>query len=147
MAAEIGTMKVNEEVEALRVMSIDPVRYLVLPRIVALVIVLPLLTAIADAVGMAGAAMVANSLFEVPFDMFQASAKEFLTLNDFFSGLAKSAVFGFLIGAIACKQGLSASGGAEGVGRVTTTTVRLCVIFVLVADLVLTAVVRHFGGG
>lgn len=147
MAAELGTMKVNEEVEALRVMSIDPVRYLVLPRVVALVLVLPMLTAIADAVGLVGAAMVANSLFDVPFEVFRASAQEFLTISDFLSGLGKSAVFGFLIGAIACRQGLSASGGAEGVGRVTTSTVRLSVIFVLLADLVLTALVRQLEQG
>ena len=147
MAAELGTMKVNEEVEALRVMSIDPVRYLVLPRIAALVLVLPILVAIADVVGLAGGAMVANSLFEVPFSVFKSSAQDFLELKDFFSGLIKGGVFGFIIGAIACKQGLSASGGAEGVGRVTTTTVRLCVIFVLVADLVLTSLLQHLLGG
>lgn len=147
MAAELGTMKVNEEVEALRVMSIDPVRFLVMPRILALVMVMPLLVAIADVVGLAGGAMVANSLFGVTFEVFRNSAQEFLTLEDFFSGLIKGAVFGFIIGAIACKQGLSASGGAEGVGRVTTTTVRLCVIFVLVSDLVLTALINHVTGG
>lgn len=143
MAAELGTMKVNEEIEALRVMSIDPVRYLVMPRITALVLVMPLLVAIADVIGLAGGAMVANSLFGVTFEVFQASAQDFLTLEDFFSGLFKGAVFGFIIGAIACKQGLSASGGAEGVGKVTTTTVRMCVIFVLVSDLVLTSLVNQ----
>lgn len=147
MAAELGTMKVNEEVEALRVMSIDPLRYLVMPRILALVLVLPMLTAIADVVGLAGGAMVAHSLFGVTFEVFRASAQDFLELQDFTSGLIKGAVFGFIIGCIACRQGLSAAGGAEGVGRVTTTTVRLCVIFVLLADLVLTALLRQVNGG
>lgn len=146
MAAEIGTMKVNEEVEALRVMSIDPVRYLVMPRMVALLLVAPVLTAFADLIGILGGAIVAQSLFGVTLEQFADSARSFLTVQDFYSGLIKGAVFGVIIGAIACKQGLSASGGAEGVGRVTTTTVRLCVIFVLLADLVLTRVVFHGGG-
>ncbi|MHC5068568.1 MAG: MlaE family ABC transporter permease [Planctomycetota bacterium] len=148
MAAELGTMKVNEEVEALRVMGVNPLRYLVMPRILALVAVMPLLTAIADVVGLSGGAFVAESLFGVTPRSFWDSASNFLDLDDLYGGLIKSAVFGLVIGAIACKQGLSASGGAEGVGRVTTTTVRLCVIFVLIADLVLTAVLRLlFEGG
>ena len=147
MAAELGTMKVNEEIEALRVMSIDPIRYLVMPRILALVLAMPMRVAIADVVGLTGGAMVANSLFGVTFEVFRASAQEFLEIDDFISGLIKGAVFGFIIGAIACKQGLSASGGAEGVGRVTTTTVRMCVIFVLVTDLVLTSLINQFTKG
>jgi len=146
MAAELGTMKVNEEVEALRVMSIDPVRFLVMPRILALLLVSPVLTAFSDLVGIIGGAVVAKSLFAVTYEQFQNSAQDFLSLKDFYSGLIKGAVFGVIIGAIACKQGLSADGGAEGVGKVTTTTVRLCVIFVLVADLVLTRFVFRGGG-
>ena len=146
MAAELGTMKVNEEVEALKIMNIDPNRYLVMPRIIALIVVMPLLTALADVVGLLGGAGVANSLFGVTFESFKSSAQSFLDWKDFWGGLIKSAVFGLIIGAIACKQGLSASGGAEGVGKVTTDTVRLCVIFVLVTDLVLTSALRMILG-
>lgn len=142
MAAELGTMAVNEEVDALRVMSINPVRFLVLPRIAALVIAMPLLTAIADFVGLAGGAVVSVQMFEVTVAKFQASAMGMLGGPDFWYGLLKSAVFGCIIGTIACDQGLNTKDGAEGVGRATTSTVVLCVIMVLVADFVLTAFIN-----
>jgi phospholipid/cholesterol/gamma-HCH transport system permease protein len=138
MAAELGTMAVNEEVEALKVMSIDPVRYLVLPRILALLLCLPLLTIIADVVGIAGGAFVAEQSFGQPMATFMDSARDFLNWQAVWSGLIKSFFFGAIIGTIACTQGLRTEGGAEGVGHATTATVRLCVIFVLVADLILT---------
>ena len=142
MAAEIGTMTVNEEVEALRVMGVNPVRYLVMPRLLALTLVMPILTAIADLVGLAGGALVAHLTFGVPYSTFIESAIDFVHRNDFIGGLLKSLFFGAIIGAIACSQGLRTQGGAEGVGRSTTATVRLCVIFVLLADLVLTQTMR-----
>ena len=142
MAAELGTMAVNEEVDALRVMSIDPVRFLVMPRLLALMIVMPLLTTIADAVGIAGGALIAQSLFGQPIQVFMDSAQGLLQGLDFYSGLAKSWVFALIIGAIACDQGLATQNGAEGVGRSTTTTVVLSVVFVLLADLVMTSFVQ-----
>lgn len=142
MAAELGTMTVNEEVDALRMMCIDPVRYLVVPRILALVIVLPLLTGIADAVGMAGGAFVCNKLFAQPYEVFLESARNTITSTDFYGGLAKSAIFGAIIGAIACDQGLSTTDGAEGVGRSTTRTVMLSVIFVLVASFIMSTIIE-----
>lgn len=137
IAAEIGTMAVNEEVDALRVMSINPVRYLVLPRILALVIAMPLLTAIADFVGLAGGALVSSQMFDVTVDKFQASALALLRGPDFWYGVFKSAVFACIIGTIACDRGLNTKDGAEGVGRATTSTVVLCVVFVLVSDFIL----------
>lgn len=142
MAAELGTMTVNEEVEALRIMDVDPVRFLVLPRILALVLVLPLLTVVANIVGIGGGGLIAKALFGLPLASFHDSAAQFLSGADFFGGLIKAAVFGGIIGTIACAQGLSAEGGAEGVGKVTTNAVRLCVIFVLIADLILTGLLR-----
>lgn len=142
MAAELGTMTVNEEVEALRVMDIDPVRFLVLPRIAALVIVMPLLTMLADVMGVFGGALVGRSLFGVDFDDFLESAQYFVGWRFFSSGIIKSFAFALVIGAIACDQGLNCRGGAEGVGRATTTAVRLSVMFILIVDLVLTAVIR-----
>jgi phospholipid/cholesterol/gamma-HCH transport system permease protein len=145
MAAELGTMVVNEEVEALRVMDIDPVRYLVLPRVIGLLITLPLLTVVANVVGLAGGALVAQSQFQVPIADFMEGAAWMLTGYDFLGSLIKGAVFGLVIGVICCDQGLACKAGAEGVGRATTTAVRLCVVFVLLTDLVVTAVLASVG--
>ncbi len=137
MSAELGTMTVNEEVDALRVMDIDPVRYLVLPRIVALVVSLPLLTAIGNVAGLYGSALVAEAAFNYPVEDFFESMRANLDGSLFIGGICKSLFFGLAIGLIACDQGLNARGGAEGVGQVTTNTVRLCVIYVLILDLIL----------
>jgi phospholipid/cholesterol/gamma-HCH transport system permease protein len=142
MAAELGTMAVNEEVDALRSMSIDPVRYLVMPRILALVITMPLLTAIADFVGMLGGALISQPTFGLTVSSFFDSAKDMLVFSDVFGGLVKSVFFACLIGTIACDQGLHTSDGAEGVGKSTTRTVVLSVIFVLLMDLFLTSFVQ-----
>ncbi len=142
MAAELGTMAVNEEVDALRSMSIDPVRYLVMPRILSLIITMPLLTAIADFVGMLGGAMISSATFGLTVHSFFDSAKGMLEFSDIFSGLIKSAFFACLIGTIACDQGMNTSDGAEGVGKSTTRTVVLSVIFVLLMDLFLTSFVQ-----
>ena len=142
MAAELGTMAVNEEVDALRSMSIDPVRFLVMPRIMALVITMPLLTAIADFVGMLGGALIAQPTFGLTVSSFFDSAKEMLVFSDVFGGLIKSVFFACLIGTISCDQGLNTSDGAEGVGKSTTRAVVLSVIFVLLMDLFLTSFVQ-----
>ncbi len=142
IAAELGTMVVNEEVDALRCMSVDPVRYLVLPRFVGLIIAMPLLAALADAVGMAGGALVATTMFNQPLETYLDSARQFLVPLDFYSGLFKAAVFGAIIAIIACARGLGTRDGAEGVGRATTSSVVLNVIFVLLADLILTWAVQ-----
>jgi len=150
MAAELGTMAVNEEVDALRVMSINPVRFLVLPRILALVVSMPLLTAIADFVGLAGGALVSQAMFDVTIAKFKESAILLLNGPDFWYGVFKSGVFACIIGTIACDRGLNTQDGAEGVGRATTSTVVLCVVFVLVADMILNTfiqnVLRHVFG-
>ena len=142
MAAELGTMAVNEEVDALRSMSIDPVRFLVMPRILALVITMPLLTAIADFVGMLGGALIAQPTFGLTVSSFFDSAKDMMVFSDVFGGLIKSVFFACLIGTISCDQGLNTSDGAEGVGKSTTRAVVLSVIFVLLMDLFLTSFVQ-----
>ncbi len=134
MAAELGTMTVNEEVDALRVMSIDPVRFLVMPRILALMISMPLLTAMADFVGLIGGALLTKAQFGQPLRTFMESAQGLLDGLDFYSGLFKAWVFAVIIGTIACDQGLATKNGAEGVGKATTTTVVLSIIFVLLSD-------------
>ncbi len=140
MAAEIGTMAVNEEVDALRAMSIDPVRYLVMPRIISLMVIMVLLTSIADFVGMAGGAMVAKQMYGVPVHTFMDSAQGLLRGLDIWAGLFKSLVFGVIIGTIACDRGLNTTNGAEGVGRSTTATVVRALVFMLVINYVLSTV-------
>ena len=143
MAAELGTMAVNEEVDALRVMNINPVRFLVLPRMLALVISMPLLTVIADYVGMFGGGLVAAQVFNRPAEEFLESARGILGNVDFYSGLAKSMVFGAIIATIACDRGLHTTDGAEGVGRSTNQTVVASVISVLIANLIMTGFVQQ----
>jgi phospholipid/cholesterol/gamma-HCH transport system permease protein len=144
MAAELGTMAVNEEVDALRSMSIDPVRYLVMPRILALIIAMPLLTLVADFVGILGGALISSATFGITVSSFfeSATSSQFLAYSDVIGGLIKSIFFACLIGTIACDQGLNTSDGAEGVGKSTTRTVVLSVIFVLLMDLFLTTFVQ-----
>ena len=142
MTAELGTMVVNEEVDALRAMSINPVRFLVMPRLLALVIAMPILTAVADWVGMFGGMVISHLTFGMSMDTFIESVKKGIDSTDFFSGLVKSGVFACIIATIACDRGLSTTDGAEGVGRSTTDSVVLNVIFVLIADLLMTAFIE-----
>jgi phospholipid/cholesterol/gamma-HCH transport system permease protein len=142
MSAEIGTMVVNEEVDALRMMSINPVRFLVMPRILALTIAMPILTAVADWVGMLGGALIASASFNGTFGQYMESAQQSLDSFDFFSGLFKSVIFAWIIGTISCDRGLNTSDGAEGVGRATTDSVVLNVIFVLIADMIMTSFIQ-----
>ncbi len=143
MAAELGTMAVNEEIDALRVMNINPVRYLVLPRMLALIIAMPLLTVIADYVGMFGGGLIASYVYNTPSQQFLDSARGILGNLDFYSGLVKSTVFGAIIATIACDRGLNTSDGAEGVGRATNQTVVASVVAVLVANLIMTCFVQQ----
>jgi phospholipid/cholesterol/gamma-HCH transport system permease protein len=132
IAAEIGTMKVSEEIDALHTLGICPHRHLVFPRMLALIVTVPLLTLVADILGIFAGAAVATATLEVTFQQFLASAREALVPLDILSGLMKAAVFGALIGGIAAERGLSARGGAVGVGRVTTSAV-VTTLFWLVA--------------
>jgi phospholipid/cholesterol/gamma-HCH transport system permease protein len=130
-AAELGTMKVSEEVDALRTLGVVPLRFLVLPRICGLALVAPLLTLLADGVGIAGGLLVAVTRLELTPAAFMNELRQSLQLSDIASGLAKSVVFAFAIALIACQQGLATSGGAEGVGRRTTGAV-VSILFVLI---------------
>jgi phospholipid/cholesterol/gamma-HCH transport system permease protein len=130
-AAEIGTMKVSEEVDALEVMSIDPVYYLVMPRLLALSLASVVLTIFADAIGIAGGALIAKATFHVDTGIFLKNAREALDLKDIYGGLFKALVFGTTIAAVACSQGLRTEHGAEGVGRATLRTVVLSFVFTL----------------
>src|SRR5687767_1583122 len=138
MTAEIGTMKVTEQIDALRALATDPVRKLVVPRVLATTLMLPLLTGIACAVGILGGGFVATLNLDLNFNFYFRSVVETLKFNDLASGIGKTFFFGFGIALIACYNGLRTSGGADGVGRGTTMTVVSAAITVLVMDFFLT---------
>ncbi len=144
MAAELGTMKVSDEVAALEVMSIDPVDYLVLPRVTALAIMCPTLTVLSDLVGIWGGSIIADHNLGVSTDLFWQSAQEALTSSgmllpkEVYVGLFKAFVFGLAIAAVSCAAGLRASGGALGVGLAVQTAVRNSVILIIVLGFILT---------
>jgi phospholipid/cholesterol/gamma-HCH transport system permease protein len=133
-AAELGTMKVSEEVDALRTMGFGPWRYLVIPRVLALVFVMPVLTLLADLVGILGGLFVGILSLDLTFTAYLNETKSALHLWDVFQGLIKCVVFGFAIGLIACQQGLATSGGAEGVGRRTTAAVVTSLFALILID-------------
>jgi phospholipid/cholesterol/gamma-HCH transport system permease protein len=133
-AAELGTMKVSEEVDALRTMGFGPWRYLVIPRMLALVFVMPILTLLADLVGIAGGLLVGIVSLDLTITGYLNETRNALHMWDIFQGLIKSGVFGFAIGLIACQQGLATSGGAEGVGRRTTAAVVTSLFALILID-------------
>lgn len=138
VAAHIATMKISEEIDALEVMSIDPVYFLVMPRVLGLALALPVLTVYTDIIGSLGGALVAYGKFSVSFDSYFNNARDFLTLKDFYGGLLKAAVFGVTIAGIASGYGLRARHGAQGVGLATLKTVVMSFIFILVLEYILT---------
>ncbi len=127
-------MAVTEQIDAIRVARGRPVRKLVVPRIVALLVMLPLLTVIADAVGVAGGCLISITELGLTMEFYNRTLLQALAFSDFFSGLAKAVFFAYFIGIIACHNGLTAQGGADGVGRATTATVVAASVAVLVAD-------------
>lgn len=137
-AAHIGHMKVSEEIDALDAMSINPVYFLAMPRIVAVSIALPLLTVYTDVIGILGGSIVASSFHHVDWSLYFNNATEALKLRDIYGGLLKSVIFGVTIAAVACSQGMRAENGPEGVGRATRLTVIHSFILILVFDYFLT---------
>ncbi len=144
MAAEVGAMNVTEQVDAIRALGGDPAKKLVLPRVVAAMIVMPLLSVFADTLGTLGAAFVANYEYGIGPRLFMQSALETVWLSDLFSGLAKTPIFGFIIAIVGCHFGLTTQGGTEGVGQSTTRTVVVVSIAILVADYFLTRIFVSF---
>ena len=138
IAAELGSMTVTEQVDAMRALASSPVKKLVVPRVLATIVILPVLTIIADAVGLLGGLLISVTQLEVSANFFYMSLIHNVHLSDLLSGLGKSLFFGYLIAIIACEQGLGARGGADGVGRATTSAVVVASISILVADFFLT---------
>jgi phospholipid/cholesterol/gamma-HCH transport system permease protein len=144
-AAELGFMRVNEEIDALRTIGLRPMRYLVLPRVVALMVVVPLLVILADVAGVAGGLVVGVFNLDLTARGYLYETVRVVTLWDVGSGLVKSLVFALAIALISCQQGLATSGGAEGVGRRTTSAVVVTLFTLILVDAVATVFFRAAG--
>ena len=144
ITAEVGTMNVTEQVDAIRAMAASPVRKLVVPKVLAILIMLPVLVAMADFIGIMGGLIMAVTTLNQPSVFYMQHVIKALSLHDIMSGLGKTVVFALLIAFIACYKGLHASGGADGVGRATTDTVVASSLSVLISDFFLTKLFLAF---
>jgi phospholipid/cholesterol/gamma-HCH transport system permease protein len=136
LAARIGSMSVSQEVDALAVIGIDPVRYLAAPALISMLVMLPVLTVFADAVAISGAALYSSPALNISPSAYISQTLTLLTPGDVGQGIAKSLVFALLISLIGISTGFSVSGGAEGVGRATTRAVVLSICYIIVADMI-----------
>ncbi|MGD9577510.1 MAG: MlaE family ABC transporter permease [Syntrophorhabdus sp.] len=139
MAAELGTMRVTEQIDALTVMALNPIKYLVTPRIIAAFLMLPLLTVIADFVGIIGGYLVGVKLLGINEGAYIDKMIKYVELNDIYNGLIKAAVFGIILSIVSCYKGFYTKGGAEGVGKSTTEAVVVSSVTILVTDYILTS--------
>ncbi|OPY78383.1 MAG: putative phospholipid ABC transporter permease protein MlaE [Syntrophorhabdus sp. PtaU1.Bin153] len=139
MAAQLGTMRVTEQIDALTVMALSPIKYLVTPRIIAGFLMLPVLTVVSDFIGIVGGYVVGVKLLGINEGAFIDKMIKYVELNDIYNGLVKSAVFGIILSSVACYKGFYARGGAEGVGRATTEAVVVSSVTILISDYVLTS--------
>ena len=146
IAAEIGTMKVTEQIDALRVMAVSPIRYLVAPRLLAIVLMMPILVIYANLVGDVGGWFVAENYAGISSHMFLESVRGFIEPWDIIGGLIKGAFFGAIIAIIGCHKGLTAKQGAEGVGLATTKSVVLSIILIFIANYFLSVILYVHGG-
>ncbi|NUO54649.1 MAG: MlaE family lipid ABC transporter permease subunit [Polyangiaceae bacterium] len=144
--AELATMKVSEEIDALRAMGFSPMAYLVFPRLLSLLIVVPALTVLGNAVGVLGGMVVATMTLGIGPMAYLNEIRDSVHAWDVLSGIIKSFVYAGAIGLVACQRGLSTSGGAEGVGRSTTRTVVTCLFFLVVIDALMTVIFRLVKG-
>jgi phospholipid/cholesterol/gamma-HCH transport system permease protein len=147
IAAEIGTMVVGEEVEALEAHALNPIRFLVLPRIIATVVSMTCLAVISNLTAIFAAAAMSKIMLKISWITYYNNTMAQVQPRDFITGLVKAAVFGLLIGLIACGNGLKVTGGAAGVGKATTSTVVESVVAVIFADLLFTTVFYALGLG
>ena len=145
-AAEIGTMKVTEQIDALQVMATSPTQYLVAPRFIAIVLMMPVLVIYGNVVGDIGGGFVAMNYAGIGSHMFTESIRGFIEAWDIIGGLIKGAVFGAIIAIIGCHKGLNAQQGAEGVGRATTASVVLSIILIFIFNYFLSVILFVHGG-
>lgn len=139
ITAELGTMKVTEQIEALETLSTNPVQYLVVPRFIALLVMLPLLTVFADFFGMLGGYIIGVTKLNIAHSMYSKMTWDALQLKDVMTGLSKSVFFAVIICLVACFEGMNSKGGAEGVGLATTSSVVRSFILIIIADCFFTA--------
>lgn len=145
IAAELGTMVVGEEIEALQVHALNPIRFLVMPRILAAIICLVMLCVIGQLVAVASGWAMGVWILDIPSTIYMDNTIDQLKVSDFVTGIFKAAVFGLFVGLIACHNGLSVTGGASGVGRATTNTVVHSIVSIIFADLVFTSIFYKLG--
>jgi phospholipid/cholesterol/gamma-HCH transport system permease protein len=146
MASELGSMQVTEQVDAMRAMGTDPIRKLVTPRVVATMLVLPLLTAMSDFVGLVGGSVVALFTLHIGAVEFWTRAIRALEFADLMQGMAKPVVFAFILATVGCYEGLTVRGGTQGVGRATTQAVVVSSVIILTSDVFLTKLALFLGG-
>lgn len=146
ISAELGSMVVSQQIDAMRALGTDPTRKLVAPRTVALIFMLPLLTVAADIFGIIGGGIVAGYLFGQDYNVFITSVRNGITIEDIIGGIIKPLVFGLIIGIISCYKGLSTTGGTVGVGRSTTSAVVLASVVVIIADFFLARALQSLLG-
>jgi phospholipid/cholesterol/gamma-HCH transport system permease protein len=144
IAAELGSMTVTEQVDAIRALGADPLRKLVVPRMLACFILMPALTVLADVIGMVAGALVVNVQYGISFHLFFQGALDTVLMSDFVSGVLKGVVFGGIVGLVGCFKGLTVEGGTEGVGRATTQTVAITSVTVCLADFFITKLTLYF---
>lgn len=137
IAAELGSMAVTEQIEALEALGLSPVRMLVVPRLVALVAMLPVLTILADVVAIVGGMLLAKYVAQISYHEYIESARVYADFSDFVKGLLKSVVFAVIIVVVGCYQGFNVRGGAAGVGRATTGSVVISIIVIFIANLIM----------
>jgi phospholipid/cholesterol/gamma-HCH transport system permease protein len=138
ITAELGSMRVTEQIDAISALGADPIKKLVTPRLIACGLVLPALTVLADVFGLVAGSVVVNQTYDIPFDQYFRSALDTVSLIDFSSGVFKSFVFGLIIAVVGCFKGFNVSGGTEGVGQATTETVAITSVAVCLSDFFMT---------
>jgi phospholipid/cholesterol/gamma-HCH transport system permease protein len=146
ISAELGSMVVSQQIDAMRALGTDPYRKLVGPRLIALILMLPLLTVAADIFGILGGGVVASSLYQQDYNVFVTSVRNGITIEDIIGGVIKPLFFGLIIGSVSCYKGLSTTGGTVGVGRSTTSAVVISSIVVIIADFFLSRGLQHILG-
>lgn len=145
IAAELGSMMVTDQINAMRAMGSDPLRKLVVPRLLAGVVMVPMLTILSDTVGLAGGWLISTLILKIPGGLYFQTATDALSMEDIIGGgLIKPIVFGFIIAMTGCYMGLSTSGGTQGVGRSTTQSVVICSVLILFSDFLLTRIFFAF---
>lgn len=145
IAAEMGSMVVTEQIEALQSLGLAPARFLVVPRLLALMIMLPLLTIFADVISIGGGMWIANAYAHISYDSFLTSARQTIGIDDVLKGLFKSLIFGIIIAMIGAYQGLQTKGGAAGVGKATTGAVVISIIMIFITNFLMSYFL--FGAG